>query len=76
MVIEALLAGFLDAVASQVLVPVLVDVILIAVERSRTFSIVLVDAMQSNIKYYNVRVRGEFLPRLIGIWPCLTHFES
>ena len=67
MVIEALLAGFLDAVASQVLVPVLVDVILIAVERSRTFSIVLVDAMQSNIKYYNVRVRGEFLPRLIGI---------
>ena len=67
MVIEALLAGFLDAVASQVLVPVLVDVILIAVERSRTFSIVLFDAMQSNIKYYNVRVRGEFLPRLIGI---------
>ena len=27
------------------------------------------DAIQSNIKYGNVRVTGAFRPRVIGIWP-------
>ena len=29
-----------------------------------------------HIKYDNVRVTGAFLPRLIGIWPCFSYFES
>ena len=32
-------------------------------------------AIQSNIKYDNVRVTGAFLPHLIGVWPIkLYHF--
>ena len=51
----------------------LVDVILNEVKDS-IVSVLQHDAIQSKKKYNNLRVTGDFLPRLTGIWPCFRPF--
>ena len=70
-------SSFLDAVASQVLATVTHwQVHSLNKIQASSLSVACIDlvsqhdAIQSNVKYENVRETWAFLPRLIGIWPC------